>query len=133
MIAFPILIIKNEENIYFYSNYKTLSRTTIELVESKVFDNTIIYDAQGHTIKIKKVNVRKWANFFGGISLILKGRQVIVDFEFEYLDNISIEKLKELVIVKIMSDKRGIYFNKSAIIEKVSEALSYEQIYLSFR
>lgn len=74
---------ENEDFLYYIPTEKLLKLSSVELLASNVFKNVVFVDSAGISRKVKSVWKTGWSNVFGGYSLMLKGRGVKIEFEFE--------------------------------------------------
>ena len=130
-LIFPVFAFqKNDNMIYVFFNEKNLKSTSTRFLKKNGFINDVIIDSQGYIYIIKKAFMIKYRGLLG-YSLLLKGRQILVDFEFDKeVSSISLEEFKFDLINRINKTKhiwQSSYEIKELIL-KVNESNSFEDL-----
>lgn len=121
-LSYPIFATKAKENmVYVFFKEKDLKATNTNLLSKNVFKNVTLIDSQGNVFKIKRAYKVKYIGLFG-FSLLKKGRQILVDFEFEN-DKATFElpEFKQFIIQKIENNKS--YWNASWDIDELKSKI----------
>ena len=101
-LIFPVFAFqKNDNMVYVFFNERTLTSTNTIILDKIGYKGITLVDSQGNVFKIKRAYKVKYIGLFG-FSLLKKGRQILVDFEFEN-DKATFElpEFKQFIIQKI--------------------------------
>lgn len=130
-MKYPVFALKEKDNlIYVFFKEKDLKTTNTDLLRKNIFKNVTLIDASGKVYKIKNAFKIKDASFFG-FSLLKKGRQVLIDFEFEEEStNVSISQFKQDIKDKIDRNKNfwQSAWDISELKEKINKSTSFREI-----
>lgn len=130
-MKYPVFALKEKDNlIYVFFKEKDLKITNTDLLRKNIFKKVTLIDASGEVYKIKYAFKIKDAGFFG-FSLLKKGKQVLIDFEFEgESTNISISQFKQDIKDKIDRNKNfwQSAWNISELKEKINKSTSFREI-----
>ncbi len=130
-MKYPVFALKEKDNlIYVFFKEKDLKTTNTDLLRKNIFKNVTLIDASGEVYKIKNAFKTKDAGFFG-FSLLKKGKQVLIDFEFEGKSaNINISQFKQDIKDKI--DRNRNFWQSawdiSELKEKINKSTSFREI-----
>lgn len=121
-LSYPIFATKAKENmVYVFFKEKDLKATNTNLLSKNVFKNVTLIDSQGNVFKIKRAYKVKYIGLFG-FSLLKKGRQILVDFEFENEKaTFELSEFKQFIIQKIENNKS--YWNVSWDIDELKSKI----------
>lgn len=127
-----ILAYKNEGDLKLYSfrDENDLEHTSRELLKAGIFNGLFIIDSAGNQYRLKNVQELGWANAFWGISLTRKGRQIRVQFDFEFVSNLSLDQIKEFVLGRLQWHNNEFWIDD--LYEMVKDAKSIDQIIMRF-
>ncbi len=107
--VYPILTIENEENrIYSFRNEKDFSIADEELVEKLGFSSLRVIDANGVEFKINSYKKIGWGTIFGGYSLLSKGRQIKLEFDFDIVGEYDLTDLKKIIVEIVNNGKERV-------------------------
>lgn len=131
-MKYPVFAFQENDNmIYVYFKEHNLKSTSIEILESLGFSGITIVDSNGIIYKIKRAKKIKYIGLYG-FSLFKKGRQILVDFEFEdKKSSIELDKFKKDILEKIETNKKfwqSTWDNISESEEKIKKSTSFEDI-----
>jgi hypothetical protein len=128
---YPILVIEIDENrIYAFSKSRDFSFVDEELAEKLGFEGLRVIDSSGNEFRIKSFEKIGWGTIFGGYSLLTKGRQIKLEFDFEYLNKIHLTDFKELTkrIVKNGKERIELPEGSTGLLKAIEEAETTQQI-----
>lgn len=130
-IKYPVFALSEKDNlVYVFFKEKDLKTTNTALFKKNIFKNVILIDSSGNIYKIRKTYKVGYIGILG-ISLLKKGRQILVDFEFENdVMSIKIEDFKQDLIQKIEKNK-GFWrsaWNINELKEGIINCNSFEEI-----
>lgn len=106
-LEYPVFAFqKNDNMIYVFFIEDDLKSTNEDFLKKGGFKGNIIVDATGKTYKIKNAYKVKYLGLWG-FNPLLKGRQILVDFEYEpETTQITLDNLKKDIIERIDKTKR---------------------------
>ena len=105
-LEYPIIIIRNyDKMVYVYNDNKTFKSTSEDLLKKIDYTKLDIIDSLGYQYKIDKVFKVKYAGFWG-FNPFLKGRQIVIDFEFnQEIRKVALDDFKGKIIERIDNNK----------------------------
>lgn len=121
-LIFPVFAFqKNDNMVYVFFNERTIKSTNTVILDKIGYKGITLIDSQGNVFKIKRAYKVKYIGLFG-FSLLKKGRQILVDFEFEN-DKVTFElpDFKQFIIQKIENNKS--YWNASWDIDELKSKI----------
>ncbi len=130
-LKYPVFAFhKNDNMIYVFFKEDDLKSTSEGFLNEGGFVGDSITDASGHKFKIKKAFKVKYLGLWG-FNPLLKGRQILVDFEYESeVEKVTLDDFKKDILVRI--DKKKQIWQSAWDISKLKEAirnsLSFEEI-----
>lgn len=129
---YPVLAYKEKGDfqLYGFTEENKLKYTSRELLKSGVFNGVFIIDSAGNEYNLKNSREVGWANAFWGISLMRKGRQIIVDFDLDVMSQKSLDEVKDFVLERLKQTGKNDLINE--IYETVKNAKTIKQIILCF-
>ncbi|MDM1552839.1 hypothetical protein [Empedobacter falsenii] len=106
-LKYPVFTFqKNNNMIYVFFKERNLKSTSENLLNEHGFIGNIIIDSLGNKFRIKNVSKVKYLGLWG-FNPLLKGRQILIDFEYESkLDQISLEDFKKEILLRINKTKK---------------------------
>ena len=127
-MIYPILAYKDNDdlNLYAFKEEKILKHTSRQILSSGVFNDVTIIDSSGIQYRLKNAREVGWANAIWGISLMRKGRQIMIDFDLDLISKKSLDELKEFVLNRLKQSKRDSL--NYELNESVKKAETIEQI-----
>ncbi|MCA6516135.1 MAG: hypothetical protein IM577_11145 [Chitinophagaceae bacterium] len=82
-LKYPVIVLPRKDNmVYVYFTEKELKSTNEELLQKFGYTNLVLIGASGCKHKIKKAFKVKYLGLWG-FNPLLKGRQILIDFEYE--------------------------------------------------
>ncbi|NQZ78474.1 MAG: hypothetical protein HRT61_20540 [Ekhidna sp.] len=131
-MKYPVIALKkNDKMVYVFSKEKDLKSTSTELLEKDIFKNTVLVDSDGLSYQIDKTYKVKYLGL-GGISLMKKGRQILMDFEFKgNPTTLKLDEFKRDILERINSNKnfwQSSWGDLSDLEKRVQESASFEAI-----
>lgn|SRR5690554_5334386 len=130
-LAYPIIVLPKKNNmVYIYFRDKDLKSTNEELLQKLDYSNLDLIDALGRKYKIKRVFKVKYLGLWG-FNPLLKGRQILIDFEFDSnVENLRLRDVKDELIKRIEKNK---HFWESAwdikeLKQKLQDSNTFEAI-----
>lgn len=107
--------------VYVFFNERTLKSTNTEILDKIGYKGITLIDSQGNVFKIKKAYKVKYIGLFG-FSLLKKGRQILVDFEFENdKSTFELPEFKQFITQKVENNKK--YWNSSWDIDELKSKI----------
>lgn len=128
---YPILVIEiDEKRIYAFSKSRDFSLVDEGLVKKLGFEGLRVIDSIGNEFRIKSFEKIGWGTIFGGYSLLTKGRQIKLEFDFEYMNKFHLKDFKELTkrIVKNGKEKIELPEGSAGLLKTIEEAEHIRQI-----
>ena len=116
--------------IYVFFEDKDLKSTSVQFLNQNGFVGDTLIDLKGNIFKIKKAFKVKYIGLLG-FSLLKKGRQILVDFEFDSeIKTISLSEFKKDIIERIKINKSywEASWNIEDLIENINNSTSFESI-----
>jgi hypothetical protein len=130
-LNYPVFATNTKHNmIYVFFKEKDLKSTSTDLLNKNIFNGVVLIDSKGDTYKIKKVHIVKYIGFYG-FSLLKKGRQVLVDFEYENEKSIfELSDFKQYIVLKIENSRRfyDSSMTKSELKSEILNCSSFEEV-----
>ncbi|MEM9339596.1 MAG: hypothetical protein AAGA66_12755 [Bacteroidota bacterium] len=131
-MKYPVFALQeNNDMVYVFLNERDLKSTNTDLLQKGIFNNVKLTDSEGSTREIKKVFKVKYLGF-QGISLLKKGRQILVDFEYESESILTdLEEFKKEVIRKVKSKKQywlTSWGNVSELVKRIENCESFNEL-----
>lgn len=112
---------KNDNMVYVFFNEHTLKSTNTEILDKIGFKGITLIDSHGNVFTIKKAYKVKYIGLFG-FNLLKKGRQILVDFEFENdKSTFELPEFKQFITQKIENNKK--YWNSSWDIDELKSKI----------
>lgn len=130
-LKFPVFVFQEKnEMIYVFFNEQIFKSTSTRFLNQGGFVGDTIIDSNGVVYKIKRAFQIKYLGFFG-FSLIKKGRQILVDFEFE--DNttsVNIQEFKQFIISKIKKERNywKSSYNITNLVSIINSCTDFKEI-----
>ncbi len=130
-LKFPVFAFqKNDKMIYVFLNNRDLKTTNTSILKEKGYNDITLIDSRSNVFKIKKAFKVKYTGLLG-FSLLKKGRQILVDFEFDSeIKTISLLEFKKDIIDRIKQKKS--YWEASwdieDLIDYINNSTSFESI-----
>lgn len=130
-LKYPIIVLPKKSNmVYVYFKEKDLKSTSEELLRKLDYPNLDLIDASGCKYKIKRAFKVKYLGLWG-FNPLLKGRQILVDFEYEpEVEQLFLSDFKNDIIHRVDRTKRiwqsGWDINE--LKEAVTNSSSFEEI-----
>ena len=130
-LSFPVFASqKNDDMIYVYHSDIALKSTNTKILRDQGYAGIKLIDSSGRVYMISKAYQVRYLGLFG-ISLLKKGRQILVDFEYE--DNISavsLNNFKKEITEKI--DRKTKFWESAWDIKelkgRIANSASFEEI-----
>jgi len=130
-LKFPVFAFqKNDSMIYIFFEDKDLKSTSVQFLNQNGFVGDTLIDSKGNIFKIKKVFKVKYIGLLG-FSLLKKGRQILVDFEFDNeIKTISLLEFKKDIIerVKINKSYWEASWDTEDLIDNINNSTSFRTI-----
>jgi len=130
-LKYPVFAFqKNDSMIYVFFEDKDLKSTSVQFLNQNGFVGDTLIDLKGNIFKIKKAFKVKYIGLLG-FSLLKKGRQILVDFEFDSeIKTISLSEFKKDIIERIKINKSywEASWNIEDLIENINNSTSFESI-----
>lgn len=106
-LNYPIIVLSKKDNmVYVYFKEKDFKSTSEELLKKIDFANLEVIDSLGHNYKINKAYKIKYLGLWG-YNPLLKGRQILIDFEYDSeVQMISLEDFKAEIIKRLEKKKK---------------------------
>ncbi len=130
-LKYPVIVLPKKDNmVYVYFKEKDLKSTSEELLRKLDYTSFELIDESGAKFKIKKAFKVKFLGFWG-FNPLLKGRQILIDFEYEpevtqvLLSDFKNEVLNRIDITKFIW-KSG--WNIIELKEAVKKSSSFKEI-----
>lgn len=122
-LKFPVFAFqKNDKMIYVFLNNRDLKTTSTSILKEKGYNDITLIDSNGNIFKIKKAFKVKYIGLLG-FSLLKKGRQILVDFEFDSeIKTVSLSEFKKDIIERIKKKKD--YWEASGDIEELIDTIN---------
>ncbi|GAB3936073.1 hypothetical protein [Mucilaginibacter myungsuensis] len=108
-LNYPIVLFrKNDNMIYVFFNDKDFKSTNEELLKKIDHKDLEVIDSSGLKYKIDRAYKVKYLGLWG-FSLLLKGRQILIDYDFNTIvEQLSLENFKA-EIIKRLEKKKGFW------------------------
>jgi len=122
-LNYPIIALpKKDSMVYVYFNDKDLKSTSEDLLSKIDYTNLEIIDSLGHKYKINKAYKIKYLGLWG-FNPLLKGRQILIDFEYDSeVQRVLLEDFKEEIIKRL--DKKKKFWETSWDIQELKHKVS---------
>lgn len=123
-LKFPVFAFqKNDNMIYTFFKERELKSTNTRIIQTFDYKNITIVDSDGNMFKINKAYKLKYIGLFG-FSLIKKGRQILVDYEFD--SDVRIIELSDFKadIIKRIEKKKSFWQSAWDIDELKSKIMN---------
>lgn len=106
-LAYPIFVLpKNNSMIYVYFREKDLKSTSETLLKKIDYSKMELIDASGGKYRIKNAFKTGYRGIWG-FNPLLKGRQILIDFEyFPDVEKMSLSDFQAEIIERIEKNKR---------------------------
>lgn len=106
-LNYPVIVLSRKDDMIFvYFNDKDLKSTSEELLKKIDYTNLELIDRLGHKYKINKAFKVKYLGLWG-FNPLLKGRQILIDFEYDpEMQSVSLDDFKEEIIKRLEKKKR---------------------------
>ncbi|GGH25180.1 hypothetical protein FAZ19_15845 [Sphingobacterium alkalisoli] len=130
-LSYPVFVLPRKSNmVYVYFKEKDLKSTSEELLQKLDYTNLDLIDVSGYMYKIKKVFKVKYLGLWG-FNPLLKGRQILVDFEYApEVEKVLLSDFKKDIIHRIDKTKQiwqpG--WDMGELKEAVTNSSSFEEI-----
>lgn len=130
-LNYPVFVFKKEDNmIYVFFKERELKSTNDYFLSKDGFIGNAIIDSTGNKYKINKVVKVKYLGLWG-FNPLLKGRQILVDFEYiPEVKKVSLSDFKMDVIHRIDKTKRiwQSGWEIDELKEAVMNSLSFKEV-----
>lgn len=130
-LKYPVIVLPRGDNMVFvYFSEKELKSTSEELLEKVNYTNLDLIDAFGRKFKIKRAFKVKYLGLLG-FNPLLKGRQILIDFEYEpEIEEVQLSDFKENIIYRIGKTKQiwKSGWNINELIESITNSVSFKEI-----
>jgi hypothetical protein len=105
-LMFPVFAFqKNDNMIYTFFKERELKSTSTRILKTFDYKKVTLIDSTGNIYKVKRAYQVKYIGLFG-FSLIKKGRQILIDFEFDSdVKAITLAEFKDEIITRIEKKK----------------------------
>ncbi|MCC9019749.1 hypothetical protein [Flavobacterium lipolyticum] len=135
-IKFPILgLVDNDNFLYFFDKEERLKKTSEDIFKKGVLPGEKYIDSNGFIFKV--INIKKigYAPFFG-FSLVLKGRQIKIEMEFDpNVEKMELSTLKQIALEKVEKTKQ--FWKEAWSIKDLKNAIknaqSFEELIILFK
>lgn len=130
-LKYPVIVLPRKDNmVYVYFTEKELKSTSEELLQKLDYTNLDLIDASGRKHKIKRAFKVKYLGLWG-FNPLLKGRQILIDFEYEpEVEQVLLSDFKEKIIYRVDRTKQiwqsGWDINE--LKEAVTKSSSFKEI-----
>lgn len=130
-LNFPVFAFqKNDNMIYVFFDERKLKSTNIEILRDVNYKGIKLIDSNGNVYIIDKAYKVKYVGFYG-FSFLKKGRQILVDFEFDSnVKTIELPDFKNEILSRI--DKMKYIWESAWDIEdlksRIMNSNSFEEI-----
>jgi len=128
---FPVFAFqKNDHMVYVFFNERNLKSTNTEILDKIGYKGITLIDSNGNVFKIKRAYKVKFIGLFG-FSLLKKGRQILVDFEFENeKTTFELSEFKQFIIQKIENNRScwNASWDIDELKDKIMNCKSFEGI-----
>jgi len=130
-LRYPVITVpRNDNMVYVFLKEKDLKSTSEELLSKLDYRSIELIDSSGHKFRIKKAFKIKYLGLWG-FNPLLKGRQILIDFEYEQeIEIVDLKDFKQEIISR-MDKKKQIWQSGWDISELKSAILnssSFEEI-----
>lgn len=130
-LKFPVFAFqKNDNMIYVFFKERDLKSTSERFLDKSGFVGDTIVDITGNKFKIDKAFKVKYLGLWG-FNPLLKGRQILVDFEYApEVEKVLLSDFKKDIIHRIDKTKKNWKFgwDISELKEVVTNSSSFEEI-----
>jgi hypothetical protein len=117
---FPIIqIIEGDSVIYGCTNTNDYYKCDINYIPK--YKNSTVVDSNGTMFKITSAKKSKWGTLLWGYHPWLKGRVVVVDFEYELPQKLDWAEFKHILIERLSKKVNPIWYPNS--IKKIEQRL----------
>jgi hypothetical protein len=122
-LEYPVFLFqKNDDMIYVFFNDIELKSTNTQIFKVFNYKNVIHIDSLGNRYKIKKAFKVKYLGLLG-FNPLLKGRQILIDFEYELeVEQIQLLDFKKDLIQRV--DKKKQIWQSGWDINELKEAIT---------
>jgi hypothetical protein len=130
-LKYPVFAFqKGNSMIYVFLKEYALKSTSKRFLNNGGFKGDTIVDSMGNVFKIKNAQMVKYRGL-GGFNPLLKGRQILVDFEYENeVSSMSLSDFKKDIVKRIAQNSN--YWQASGDVSDlqtaVEECFSFEEI-----
>jgi hypothetical protein len=106
-LNYPVIVLPKKDNmVYVYFNDKDLKSTSEDLLKKIDYINLEVIDSLGYKYKINRAFKVKYLGLWG-FNPLLKGRQILIDFEYDSeVQRILLEGFKEEIIKRLEKKKK---------------------------
>lgn len=120
-LTYPVIVLpRNNSMIYVYFKERDLKSTSEELLQKLDYSNLDLIDVLGRKYKIKRAFKVKYLGLWG-FNPLLKGRQILIDFELNSIENVRLEDVQQELIKRVEKNKR--FWESAWDIEELKEKL----------
>lgn len=130
-LKYPVFVFqKNDDMVYVFFNERDLKSTNTLIFKDFDYKNVIHIDSFGSRYKIKNVFKVKYLGLWG-FHPFLKGKQILVDFEYELeAEKVLLTDFKKEIIQRIERSKRiwQSGWDIDLLKKAVAESISFEEI-----
>jgi hypothetical protein len=122
-LKYPVIVLPKKDNmVYVYFKEKELKSTSEELLQKLDYTSLDLIDVSGLKHKIKRAFKVKYLGLWG-FNPLLKGRQILIDFEYEpELEQVLLSDFKEKIIYRV--DRTKQIWQSGWDINELKEAIS---------
>ena len=127
-LQYPILSFDADAKEMVYTHLKPLTKTSIEILDSGALDNLRFIDSNG--IKYRTVVVKNlgWSNWFGGYSLLVKGRGIKIQTIVEEIGSVDFDSFKRFVEERSLYNPLIDSLDVEEFVQDIRESQSYEEV-----
>jgi len=121
-LKFPVFAFqKNDNMVYVFFKDQDLKSTSTRFLRRNGFVGDTLIDSTGSIYEVKRAYQVKYLGLFG-FSLIKKGRQILVDFEFDSdIKTITLSEFKDEIITRI--EKKKSFWQSAWDIDELKEKI----------
>jgi len=125
-LSYPIIVLsKNDNMVYVYFKERDFNSTSEDLLKKIDYTNLEVIDSLGHNYKIKRAYKVKYLGLWG-YNPLLKGRQILIDFEYDSeVQVVSLESFKEEIIKKLEEKKK--FWEASYDLQELKQSVYQSQ------
>ncbi len=130
-LNYPVIVLSRMDNmVYVYFNDKDLKSTSEELLKKLDYTNLELIDRFGCKYKINRAFKVKYLGLWG-FNPLLKGRQILIDFEYDpEVQSVSLDDFKEEIIKRVEKKKRfwETSWDIDELKQKVNQSSTFSEI-----